>query len=40
LIGELSYCLWLLIKGVHIRKWNERMSMGNGTPAAALLRMH
>jgi len=32
LIGELSYCLWLLIKGVDIRKWNERMSMG---PAAA-----
>jgi hypothetical protein len=35
LIGELSYCLWLLIKGVDIRKWNERMSMGNGNPAAA-----
>ena len=32
LIGELSYCLWLLIKGVDIGKWNERMSMG---PAAA-----
>ena len=23
-IGELSLCLWLLIKGVYIAKWNER----------------
>jgi Domain of unknown function (DUF4386) len=28
LIGELSYCLWLLIKGVNMDKWNERMRMG------------
>jgi hypothetical protein len=34
LIGELSYCLWLLIKGVDIAKWNERMSLDNGIPAA------
>lgn len=25
LIGESSYCLWLLFKGVNIDKWNERM---------------
>lgn len=35
LIGELSYCLWLLIKGVDIPKWNARMNLGNGIPAAA-----
>ena len=28
LIGESSYCLWLLIKGVNLDKWNERMSIG------------
>ena len=33
LIGESSYCLWLLIKGVDIGKWNERMSMGQGIGA-------
>ena len=26
LIGESSLCLWLLIKGVDIKKWNERLS--------------
>lgn len=36
LIGELSYCLWLLIKGVDMAKWNARMSLGNGIPAAGL----
>jgi hypothetical protein len=34
LIGELSYCLWLLIKGVNIDKWNERASVGHGNRAA------
>jgi hypothetical protein len=29
LIGESSYCLWLLVKGVDLDKWNERMTMGN-----------
>jgi len=35
LVGELSYCLWLLIKGVDVRKWNERaqMQVGHGRPA-------
>jgi hypothetical protein len=33
LIGESSYCGWLLIKGVDIGKWNERMSMGVGNAA-------
>jgi Domain of unknown function (DUF4386) len=27
LIGESSLCLWLLVKGVNIVKWNGRMSM-------------
>jgi hypothetical protein len=26
-IGELSYCLWLLIKGVNVAKWNERVNV-------------
>jgi Domain of unknown function (DUF4386) len=25
LIGELSFCLWLLVKGVNIAKWKERV---------------
>jgi hypothetical protein len=33
LLGELSYCLWLLIKGVDIGKWNER-TRGEGTQSA------
>jgi len=28
LIGESSFCLWLLVKGVDIGKWNERMVAG------------
>jgi hypothetical protein len=27
-IGELSVCLWLLVKGVNVPKWNEQLSMG------------
>lgn len=34
-IGESSYCLWLLIKGVDIGKWNERMSVVHGNRAAS-----
>jgi hypothetical protein len=30
LIGESSFCLWLLVKGVNIAKWNERTGMGQG----------
>jgi len=30
LIGESSFCLWLLVKGVNITKWNERVSMARG----------
>jgi hypothetical protein len=30
LIGELSLCLWLLVKGVNIAKWKERVSMDQG----------
>lgn len=29
-IGETSLCLWLLIRGVNVVKWNERMSLGHG----------
>jgi hypothetical protein len=31
LIGELSFCLWLLVKGVNIAKWNDRTSVRQGT---------
>jgi hypothetical protein len=27
-VAELSLCLWLLVKGVNIQKWNERVGMG------------
>lgn len=30
LIGESSFCLWLLVKGVNIAKWNERISRAQG----------
>lgn len=26
LIGESSFCLWLLVKGVNITKWQERVT--------------
>jgi hypothetical protein len=29
-----SFCLWLLIKGVGIGKWNERMLVERGNTAA------
>jgi hypothetical protein len=34
LLGELSYCLWLLIKGVDLGKWNERTGAATAKPAA------
>jgi len=34
LLGELSYCLWLLIKGVDLDKWNERTGAAIAKPAA------
>jgi hypothetical protein len=30
LIGESSFCLWLLVKGVNVAKWKERISMAQG----------
>jgi uncharacterized membrane protein len=27
-IGELATCLWLLVKGLNVEKWNERVGMG------------
>jgi hypothetical protein len=29
LIGESAYCLWLLVKGVNVAKWNERVALGD-----------
>lgn len=34
-LGELSYCLWLLIKGVDVRKWNERARAATAQPSAS-----
>jgi hypothetical protein len=31
LIGESSFCLWLLVKGVNIAKWKERVSMAQAS---------
>lgn len=33
-IAELSLCLWLLLKGVDMAKWNARMSAGTGYTSA------
>jgi hypothetical protein len=30
LIGESSFCLWLLVKGVNIARWKERVGMEHG----------
>jgi len=30
LIGESSFCLWLLVKGVNVALWKERVNMGQG----------
>lgn len=35
LIGETSFCLWLLIRGVHVTKWKERASMARASDALA-----
>jgi hypothetical protein len=35
LLGELSYCLWLLIKGVDVDTWNERTRVAPATTVAA-----
>jgi len=29
-IGESSFCLWLLVKGVNVAKWKARTSLGQG----------
>jgi hypothetical protein len=28
LVGEASVCLWLLVMGVNVTKWNERLAAG------------
>jgi hypothetical protein len=35
LIGESAYCLWLLIRGVDIDKWNERTNAAHGSTASS-----
>jgi len=30
LIGELSLCLWLMVKGVNVPKWNEKARLAFG----------
>ena len=30
LIGELSLCLWLMVKGVNVLKWNEKARLAFG----------
>ncbi len=32
-LGELSTCLWLLVKGIDTQKWNERLRMGPSVEA-------
>jgi hypothetical protein len=32
LIGELSLCLWLIVKGVNVPKWNEKARLAFQTP--------
>jgi len=34
-VGELSFCLWLLIMGVNVRRWNERVRQNSTHPAMA-----
>ena len=29
LIGELSLCLWLIVKGVNVPKWNEKARLAS-----------
>jgi hypothetical protein len=29
-IGELSFCLWLIVKGVNVPKWNKQVNHRNG----------
>jgi hypothetical protein len=33
LVGELSLCLWLMVRGVNLPKWNEKASLALGTPS-------
>jgi len=37
LIGETSFCLWLLIKGVNVVKWKERISAQETSEALAAI---
>ena len=30
LIGELSLCLWLIMEGVNVAKWNEKARLASG----------
>jgi hypothetical protein len=37
LVGELSFCLWLLIKGVNVLKWNECVNAANSNESRAAI---
>ena len=34
LVAELSFCLWLLVKGVNVPKWNKQASVGQVSEAS------
>ena len=31
-VGELSLCLWLIVKGVNLERWQQRLALLQGTP--------
>jgi hypothetical protein len=35
-VGETSMCLWLLLKGVNVEKWNRRVAQPAGSAAASV----
>jgi len=35
LVGESALCLWLLFRGVNVRRWRERMEVATSTPGGA-----
>ncbi|WP_201315228.1 DUF4386 domain-containing protein [Dyella sp. EPa41] len=37
LVGETSFCLWLLIKGVNVTKWNQRVGIATSGEARAAI---
>ena len=33
-IGEMSFCLWLIVKGVNVPKWKHQASVGQASGAS------